>query len=494
MEVTAGQEAAHAHASWDESEALLQQLSVAMQQCKAAGGPPNNELIASLQSCLSLCQSGSGQPWARPRGGRLVRQSGPLPPAARTRRRRRSARPAAFRLLQLPEHVHAHIIHTLAPPDRADPRPLMRYAPTSRAFRELLRYGMQHMNVLAVPENDQLVLMELYARARAPLVSLTLRLGCEEGPAILNWLYEKCDMSGLKELDLRLYPEPLHTLTLHKLRLVTGNDPNRVIDVESDMMRHVIDPTVLLEFPGFVSWDTRPADWATKLPVTSYSQLSSLTHLRLGGDHECGFGELRGFTSLTHLTISVPPGGHDPTELETSIALLPRLRSLDLRSGHHQYFRLSSLSVEIVTCLHAGKGLFLTQVDCPRLITLEVRDALYGSGIRRLLPSSSDAERVFPQRYENELYVFETLTVDWQERPLQELVKNVPAAGNLWYAPYEHNLYDADKALPVSLPPSCTIRFAYESHTNGEQAPLVGMSHEHSMAMRSSQAREFDLH
>ena len=131
----------------------------------------------------------------------------------------------------------------------------MRYAPTSRAFRELLRYGMQHMNVLAVPENDQLVLMELYARARAPLVSLTLRLGCEEGPAILNWLYEKCDMSGLKELDLRLYPEPLHTLTLHKLRLVTGNDPNQVIDVESDMVRHVIDPTVLLEFPGFVSWE-----------------------------------------------------------------------------------------------------------------------------------------------------------------------------------------------------------------------------------------------
>ena len=83
------------------------------------------------------------------------------------------------------------------------------------------------------------------------------------------------------------------------------------------------------------------------------------------------------------------------------------------------------------------------------------------------MPSSSGARRLCPG-LQNELYLYETWPAGQLDKPQGSVVKNVPAAGNIWYAPYHENLFDADQALPVNLPPECTVRFVNGSHADTE--------------------------
>ena len=399
--------------------------------------------------------------WHR-KGGRLVRRGlrTDMTPSELPRRRRRRARPKPrhrHHLGSLPDDIAKRVFAFVAPP--ADPVPFLRILATDSAVRGLVnRCCLEHLNTCAVDTADGILLMRAFARARAPLRSLTIHLGSDEVP-MLRWLLETCDTTNLARVRICVSRQ-VRTMLLSSEALVHGHpDADGIIDMEAD----AFEVPTMDDFRRVVAWTPDP----TLRPAVS--ALRSLTLVSCADDVLRLFGANDGSCELPNvrtLRMTLPQARirrvRDsergtrilPAEVNDFALLrrLPRLHTLHLDGCADTRISIASPSLRVLDVSRAGKHCFIHSVACPMLTDLYVRSSGYGTGIRRVVGLElnwDEGSRVTGGRWEANV---------WSEIPYYF---TVPAAGNTWVAPHHEDLphRESDRYRIISLPAACTVHF-----------------------------------
>ena len=410
--------------------------------------------------------------WHR-KGGRLVRRGlrTDVTPSELPRRRRRRARPKPrhrHHLGSLPDDIAKRMFAFVAPP--ADPVPFLRILATDSAVRGLVnRCCLEHLNTCAVDAADGVLLMRAFARARAPLRSLTVHLGSDEVP-MLRWLLETCDTTNLSRVRVvvsKSVPEML--LLAHARSRESG-----VVDIDAD----AFEVPTMDDFRRIVAWTPNPGPLAL-------SNLRSLRLVSCVGKVLHQLGDV--FENLDELELTVPKDRNRVVEL-TVLSRMPRLRLLALRGGVDTCVALESSTVQVINTIHADKALFIVRANCPALRRLHVRDFAFGNGARRtyrpppeklqqlgLEPDAVEAikmaeDRPAPPHLQSELdrldprsptdnRRYHTLKRQIEDY-CRSLVVKVPVAGNTWVVPNTtRNFNMISLSKPASLPETCTVHF-----------------------------------
>jgi hypothetical protein len=391
--------------------------------------------------------------WHR-KGGRLVRRGlrTDVTPSELPRRRRRRARPKPrhrHHLGSLPDDIAKRVFTFVAPP--ADPVPFLRILATDSAVRGLVnRCCLEHLNTCAVDAADGVLLMRAFARARAPLRSLTVHLGSDEVP-MLRWLLETCDTTNLARVRISV-SRNVRSMLLSSEAFVHGHsDADGIIDMEAD----AFEVPTMDDFRRIVAWTPNP----TLRPAVS--ALRSLTLVSCGDDVLRLFGASGGSCELPNvrtLRMTLPQAKIRrvwdsergtrilPAEVNDFALLrrLPRLHTLHLNGCADTRISIASPSLRVLDVSRAGKHCFIHSVACPMLTGLHVGDSCYGSGIRRVVRSDIKwAER-------------STGGCAW--RAIGEGAVSVPAAGNTWVAPH-HEDHKSGSFRVIPLPAVCTVHF-----------------------------------
>ena len=223
--------------------------------------------------------------WQR-QNGRLVRgnDSALVTLPQRTRRRRAKPKPQQQnRLKALPVDVAPKIFAFLAPGEAI--RVAIRVEATDKTARSFTRYCFRELNTSAVDVKHGLILMQAYARRRAPLVSLTVHLGAAELP-MLRWLLETCDTTNLSRVRVVISrPVPKMLLLAHASResgyVITDADAFEVPTMD--------------DFRRIVAWTPDP----TRRPAVS--ALRSLTLVSCADDVLRLFGANDGSCELPNV-------------------------------------------------------------------------------------------------------------------------------------------------------------------------------------------------
>ena len=412
--------------------------------------------------------------WHR-KGGRLVRRGlrTDVTPSELPRRRRRRARPKPRRhhLGTLPDDIAKRVFAFVAPP--ADPVPFLRILATDSAVRGLVnRCCLEHLNTCAVDTADGILLMRAFARARAPLRSLTIHLGSDEVP-MLRWLLETCDTTNLSRVRISV-SRHVRSMLLSSEALVHGHpDADGIIDMEAD----AFEVPTMDDFRRTVAWTPDP----TLRPAVS--ALRSLTLVSCG-DHVLRlFGASDGSCELPNvrtLRMTVPQRErryrldaetgllvHLPSEVNDFALLrrLPRLHTLHLDGGDDTRNSIASQSLRVLDLSRAGfaagKHCFIHSVACPMLTDLHVRDTSFGSGIRRVVPLTAE----MAEEDDYDLSMVGRPVLKWDEKSrgdrwsaIGEGAVSVPAAGNTWVAPH-HEDRESGSFRVIPLPATCTVHF-----------------------------------
>ena len=420
--------------------------------------------------------------WDR-KGGRLVRRGlrTDVTPSELPRRRRRRARPKPRRhhLGTLPDDIAKRVFAFVAPP--ADPIPFLRILATDSAVRGLVnRCCLEHLNTCAVDAADGILLMRAFARARAPLRSLTVHLGSDEVP-MLRWLLETCDTTNLSRVRISV-SRNVRSMLLSSEALVHGH-PNAdgIIDIEAD----AFEVPTMDDFRRVVAWTPDP----TLRPAVS--ALRSLTLVSCTDDVLRLFGASDGSLELpnvrtlrmtlpqrerryrwdaaTGLSVELPSVVNDFALLRR----LPRLHTLQLNGCADTRISIASPSLRILDLARAAKHCFIHSIACPMLTAIYVRDSSYGTGIRRVVPLTVGmAEHV--GQYEGSC--IGDPVIKWAEKSRGNGwgagggVVSVPAAGNTWAAAHYEDIphdyggeSDSDSFRVISLPAACTVHFGSDS-------------------------------
>ena len=415
--------------------------------------------------------------WHR-KGGRLVRRGlrSDVTPSELPRRRRRRARPKPRRhhLGSLPDDIAKRVFAFVAP--SADPVPFLRILATDSAVRGLVnRCCLEHLNTCAVDTADGIMLMRAFARARAPLRSLTIHLGSDELP-MLRWLLETCDTTNLARVRICV-SRNVRSMLLSSEALVHGHpDADGIIDMEAD----AFEVPTMDDFRRIVAWTPDP----TLHPAVS--ALRSLTLVSCGDDVLRLFGASDGSCELPNvrtLRMTLPRAKSRyiwDSERETSVYLpadvndfallrqLPRLHTLHLDGGDGARISIGSPSLRVIDLSRSGfasgKHCFIHSVACPMLTDLHVRDTSFGSGIRRVVPLTAEDDY--------DLSMVGRPVLKWDEKSrgdrwsaIGEGAVSVPAAGNTWVAPHHEDLphRESDRYRIISLPAACTVHFGSNS-------------------------------
>ena len=416
--------------------------------------------------------------WYR-KGGRLVRRGlrTDVTPSELPRRRRRRARPKPHRhhLGSLPDDIAKRVFAFVAP--SADPVPFLRILATDSAVRGLVnRCCLEHLNTCAVDTADGILLMRAFARARAPLRSLTIHLGSDEVP-MLRWLLETCDTTNLARVRICV-SRNVRSMLLSSEALVHGHpDADGIIDMEAD----AFEVPTMDDFRRIVAWTPDPA------LRPAVSALRSLTLVSCGDDVLRLFGASDRSCDLPNvrtLRMTLPRAKSRyiwDSERETSVYLpadvydfallrrLPRLHTLHLDGGDGARISIASPSLRVIDLSRSGfasgKHCFIHSVACPMLTDLHVRDTSFGSGIRRVVPLTAE----MAEEDDYDLSMVGRPVLKWDEKSREnrwraargEGAVSVPAAGNTWVAPHHEDLphRESDRYRIISLPAACTVHF-----------------------------------
>ena len=416
--------------------------------------------------------------WDR-KGGRLVRRGlrTDVTPSELPRRRRRRARPKPRRhhLGTLPDDIAKRVFAFVAPP--ADPIPFLRILATDSAVRGLVnRCCLEHLNTCAVDAADGILLMRAFARARAPLRSLTIHLGSDEVP-MLRWLLETCDTTNLSHVRISV-SRNVRSMLLSSEAFVHGHpDADGIIDIEAD----AFEVPTMDDFRRVVAWTPDP----TLRPAVS--ALRSLTLVSCGDDVLRLFGASDGSCELpvrtlrmtlpqrasryrwdaaTGLSVELPSVVNEFALLRR----LPRLHTLHLNGCADNRISIASPTLRVLDLARAGKHCFIHSVACPMLTDLHVGDSSYGSGIRRVVPLTAEMAEDWNH---GDLSRVGQPVIKWGEKSREyrwsaigEGAVSVPAAGSTWVAPHHE-----DRELPrdhrgesgsfrvIALPAACTVHF-----------------------------------
>ena len=419
--------------------------------------------------------------WHR-KGGRLVRRGlrTDVTPSELPRRRRRRARPKPRRhhLGTLPDDIAKRVFAFVAPP--ADPVPFLRILATDSAVRGLVnRCCLEHLNTCAVDTADGILLMRAFARARAPLRTLTIHLGSDEVP-MLRWLLETCDMTNLARVRISV-SRHVRTMLLSSEAMVHGHpDADGIIDLEAD----AFEVPTMDDFRRIVAWTPEP----TLRPAVS--ALRSLTLVSCADEVLRLFGASDGSCELPNvrtLRMTLPRAKSRyiwDSERETSVYLpadvndfallrrLPRLHTLHLDGCAGARISIASPSLRVLDLSRAAKHCFIHSVACPTLTDLHVQDFGYGTGIRRLVPLTAEMAEEGEWWHRGRLMDPDPSMVDqpvikWEEGDYDGPVVAVPAAGSTWVAPHSDDLprdhLESDRFRIISLPAACTVHFGSNS-------------------------------
>jgi hypothetical protein len=411
--------------------------------------------------------------WHR-KGGRLVRRGlrSDVTPSELPRRRRRRVRPQPrhrHHLGSLPDDIAKRVFAFVAP--SADPVAFLRILATDSAVRGLVnRCCLEHLNTCAVDAADGILLMRAFARARAPLRSLTIHLGSDEVP-MLRWLLETCDTTNLARVRISVSRQ-VRSMLLSSEALVHGHpDADGIIDIETD----AFEVPTMDDFRRIVAWTPDP----TLRPAVS--ALRSLTLVSCADDVLRLFGASDGSCELPNvrtLRMTLPQARirrvrdsergtrFVPAEVNDFALLrrLPRLHTLHLNGCDYTRISIASPSLRLLDLSRAGKHCFIHSVACPMLTDLHVRDTGYGTGIRRVVPLTAEVAEEW--NYDDLSRVGQPV-IKWDEKSREyrwragEGAVSVPAAGNTWVAPHHEDLPTPSRRgyRFIFLPATCTVHF-----------------------------------
>ena len=416
--------------------------------------------------------------WQR-RNGRLVRGNDTTLVALPQRTRRRRARPKPNRLKALPADVAPQVFDFLSPCDA------MRVAATASDAVDIARSGLEHLNTCAVDVTQSLNLMRSFVRVRAPLRSLTIHLGSQEVP-MLRWVLETCDVRKLSKMRVKVrHGVPLLNLGAHLQLERTGT---KAIDLTTNRL---FERPTLRDFHRLVSW--------TPTARRRRPALHALRSLAvMAGDDEVLMQLGDALQSVEELQVTLP-FSHRPARFPLA-RQLPRLRTLKLSGGAACDVSIESPSLRVIDLRSASKHCFLRQLDCPSLTHLRVRNSGYGNGVRRMWtpppeelqelvddgdidPTTREVVRMDEPDppppphvvgWQDELERIENIPTLWERADELDglinqhrwrVVVSVPAAGNTWVAPDQHNILLP--AARVTLPPACTVHLGWDDSDLG---------------------------
>ena len=419
--------------------------------------------------------------WDR-KGGRLVRRGlrTDVTPSELPRRRRRRARPKPLHrhhLGSLPDDIAKRVFAFVAPP--ADPVPFLRILATDSAVRGLVnRCCLEHLNTCAVDAADGILLMRAFARARAPLRSLTVHLGSDEVP-MLRWLLETCDTANLSRVRISVSRQARSMLLSSEAFVHGHTGADGIIDVEAD----AFEVPTMDDFRRTVAWTPdptlRPAVSALR-SLTLVSCADDVLRLFGASDGSCELPNVRTlrmtlpqterryrWDAATGLSVELPSVVNDFALLRR----LPRLHTLHLNGCADTRISIASPSLRVLDLSRAGKHCFIHSVACPMLTDLHVRDTDYGTGIRRMVPLTAEMAEEWNYLYDDLSMVGQPV-IKWAEKSREYRwragvgVVSVPAAGSTWVAPHPchvlllpHDHRESDRLRVIPLPAACTVHF-----------------------------------
>jgi hypothetical protein len=223
----------------------------------------------------------------------------------------------------------------------------------------------------------------------ASLSCIGLPIGSDE-LRVLFALFEHCDMSRLKSLNLKIHKgAPLYRNAFPNRETLDLTEPQATYQLSAEAMQAHIAQLMhcsndaALPTPSSIDsiLSTRCSALHTlRLGAASLSTLEQMSNLPLLQELE--------LVGLGHCLGIAVDRTREMDAVHDLIQRLPAIRTFTMVGGGMRRFRFSSPTLERIDLGNAGKGAWIWHLQCPRLRMILCVSTNYGNGLR---PVSSDS-------------------------------------------------------------------------------------------------------